>query len=160
LDYYRCDSESIGKQKVAFKEQIELANDSNHIRNNPKDQTRNAYSDALDILKKHSKVKGNVHFFAADWETAKYFLDFGFTLSFTGVITFTEDYDEIIKNTPLDMILSETDSPFVAPIPFRGARNEPSYVIEVVKKIAKVKKLSEEEIAKAIISNARRVFNI
>jgi len=165
LDYYRCTPDSISKQKKSFIEQIELANEFNkplmlHIRNNPEDKTHNAYLDALDILKKYSKVKGDVHFFAGTWEEAKGFLDFGFTLSFTGVITFTGDYDEIIRNTPLDMIMSETDSPYVTPIPYRGKRNEPSYVREVVKKIAKIKNLSEKEVAEAIMANARRLFGI
>jgi len=165
LDYYRCTRETILKQKNAFIEQIELANEFGkalmlHIRNNPKDKTFNAYTDALDILKQYSKVKGDVHFFAGTPDEAKGFLDFGFTLSFTGVITFTNDYDEVIKNTPLDMILSETDAPYVTPTPHRGKRNEPYYVKEVVKKIASVKGMDEFEVAKAIINNARRVFGI
>ncbi len=165
LDYYRCDTESIEKQKKAFIEQIELANEFNkplmlHIRNNPKDQTFNAYKDSLEILKQHSKVKGDVHFFAGSWEDARNFLDFGFTLSFTGVITFTHDYDEVIKNTPLEMIMTETDSPYVTPVPYRGKRNEPVYVREVVKRIAEIKGLPEAEVAEAIIQNAKRVFGI
>src|SRR3989338_2373621 len=125
LDYYRCTEESISKQKQAFIGQIELANEFNkplmlHI--------RQAYQDAFEILKAHAKVKGNVHFFAGTTEEAKAFLDFGFTLSFTGVITFTHDYDEVIKNTPLNMIMSETDAPYVAPVPYRGRRNEHVYV--------------------------------
>lgn len=165
LDYYRCDEESIKKQKKAFIEQIKIANEFNkplmlHIRNNSENKTPNAYFDVLDILQEHSKVKGDVHFFAGTWKEAKAYLDFGFTLSFTGVITFTHDYDEIIKNTPLDMIMSETDSPYVSPIPYRGKRNEPSYVNQVVKKIAEIKKLPEAEVAKAIITNAKRVFAI
>ncbi|KKQ20379.1 MAG: Hydrolase, TatD family [Candidatus Nomurabacteria bacterium GW2011_GWA1_37_20] len=165
LDYYRCTPESIEKQKQAFIKQIELANEFNkplmlHIRNYPADKSKSAYKDSLEILKKYSKVKGNVHFFAGTVEEAKSFLDFGFTLSFTGVITFTHDYDEIIKNAPLDMIMSETDSPYVAPIPFRGRRNEPSYVKQVVKKIAEIKNLPEEQIAQTLIANAKRVFAI
>jgi TatD DNase family protein len=165
LDYYRCDEESILKQKEALVAQIELANEVNkplmlHIRNNPEDKYKNAYFDVLDLLKKYAKVKGDVHFFAGGLEEAKAFLDFGFTLSFTGVITFTKDYDEVIKNTPLEMIMTETDSPYVAPIPHRGKRNEPSFVREVVKKIALIKGLPEDEVAKAIISNAKRVFGI
>lgn len=176
LDYYRCDSESIAKQKKALIEQIELANEFNkplmlHIRNNPKkihpaingtpqEGNPNAYFDALDLIKEHSKVKGDVHFFAGNWEEAKAFLDFGFTLSFTGVITFTEDYDQVIKNTPLDMIMTETDCPYVAPVPHRGKCNEPSYVKEVVKKIAEIKNLPEEEVAEAVVANAKRVFGI
>ena len=157
LDYFRIEPSSIDTQKKIFIEQIELANETNkplmlHI--------RNAYEDSLEILKRHAKVKGNVHFFAGKWEEAKAFLDFGFTLSFTGVITFTHDYDEVIRNIPLSMIMSETDSPYVSPVPYRGKRNEPVYVREVVKKIAEIKNLSEKEVAEAIIANAKRVFGI
>lgn len=172
LDYYRMEEESIEKQRSALIAQIELANEFNkpimlHIRNNPENKTRNAYFDALEILKEHLDVKGlpagrrgDVHFFAGGVEEAKAFLDFGFTLSFTGVITFTTNYDEVIKNTPLDMIMTETDCPYVTPVPYRGKKNEPMYVKEVVKKIALVKGLSEEEVASAIIQNAKRVFGI
>ena len=165
LDYYRCDDESIARQKEAFIAQIELANEFHkplmlHIRNNPEDKSKNAYFDALELLKKHAQVKGDVHFFAGGLPEAQAFLDFGFTLSFTGVITFTHDYDEVIKNTPLEMIMTETDSPYVAPVPYRGKRNEPVYVREVVKKIAEIKNLPEEKVAQAIISNAKRVFGL
>ena len=167
LDYFHIEAGSIEKQKEAFIEQIKLANEVEkplmlHIRDaRPNgDSSGRAYADVLKILKKYSKVKGNVHFFAGGIENAKAFLDYGFTLSFTGVITFTHDYDEIIKNTPLDMIMSETDSPYVTPVPYRGKRNEPSYVKEVVKKIAEIKNLPEKEVAKAIIANAKRVFRI
>ena len=172
LDYYRCNEDSILRQKQIFIEQIEIANEFNkplmlHIRNNEESELilgnkgiYNAYTDALELLKEHSKVKGNVHFFAGSWAEAHAFLNFGFTLSFTGVITFARDYDEVIKNTPLDMIMSETDSPYVTPAPYRGKRNEPLYVREVVKKIAQIKNLPEEEVAEAIIANAKRVFGI
>ncbi len=172
LDYYRCTEDTISKQKKAFVEQIELANEFNkplmlHIRNNQKQElitgregTPSAYFDAFALLEEHSKVKGDVHFFAGNWEEAKAFLDFGFTISFTGVITFTHDYDEVIRNTPLDMIMTETDSPYVSPVPYRGKRNEPSYVREVVKKIAEIKNLPEAEVAQAILRNAQRVFGL
>lgn len=175
LDYYRCTPETIAKQKEAFIEQINLANEFNkplmlHIRNNPQPHPNpllegegkmlNAYSDALEILKEHAKVKGDVHFFAGTLEDAKGFVDFGFTLSFTGVVTFTHDYDEVVRQTPLDMIMSETDSPYITPIPYRGKRNEPVYVIEVVKKIAEIKGLSVEEVATQLVANAKRVFGI
>jgi TatD DNase family protein len=81
-------------------------------------------------------------------------------LSFTGVITFTTDYDEVIKATPLDMIMTETDAPYVTPAPHRGKRNEPVYVREVVKKIAKIKEMPEDVVAKMLLANARRVFGI
>ena len=165
LDYYRCTPETIEAQKKAFIEQIELVNEFNkplmlHIRNNPEDKTLNAYADSLEILKQYAKVKGDVHFFAGTWEDAKGFIDFGFTLSFTGVLTFTHDYDEVVRNIPLDMIMSETDSPYITPVPYRGKRNEPLYVSEVTKKIAEIKGLPLEEVAEAIIAYAKRVFGI
>ena len=157
LDYYRLEEDTKQKQVEAFVEHIELANRLGkplmlHI--------RNAYADALEVLKAHAKVKGDVHFFAGNWEEAKQFLDFGSTLSFTGVLTFTHDYDEVIKNTPIDMILTETDAPYVAPVPYRGKRNEPAYVVEVVKKIAEIKGLDVEETREQIIKNAQKVFKI
>lgn len=165
LDYYRCTPETIQKQKEAFVAQIELANEFNkplmlHIRNNPEDKTKNAYSDALQILKQYAKVKGDVHFFAGSMEDARAYLEFGFMLSFTGVVTFARDYDEIVKYVPIDRIMSETDSPYVSPKPYRGKRNEPMHVKEIVKKIAEIKNLNEEYVAKAIIANAKGVFGL
>lgn len=165
LDYYHMDFESMEKQKSAFIEQVELANEFGkplmlHIRNNRSGNAHSAYFDALEILKTYSKVKGNVHFFAGSLEEAKAFIDFGFTLSFTGVITFTGDYDAVIRNTPLDMIMTETDTPYVTPVPHRGKRNEPVYVKEVVKRIAEIKGMTEEEVAQAVIDNAKRVFTL
>jgi len=172
LDYYRCDEDSVAKQREAFIAQIELANELGkplmlHIRNNPDHKDRDAYMDALEILKEHAKVKGDVHFFAGNLEHAKAFLDFGFTLSFTGAITYPPkkdgsgtNYEKIIRETPLDMIMTETDSPYVSPVPYRGKKNEPAYVSEVVKRIAEIKGLSEEEVATQILANAKRVFSL
>lgn len=170
LDYFHCNTDAIEKQKKTFREHVSLSQETKkplmlHIRNGSTSSPQvipklNAYQDALEILKEFTGVKGDVHFFAGTWEDAKVFLDIGFTLSFTGVITFTHDYDEVIRNTPLDMIMSETDSPYVAPVPHRGKRNEPVYVREIVKRIAEIKSLPEEEVAKAIVANAKRVFGI
>ncbi len=157
LDYYRLSKESAEKQKEVFVEQIELANTVEkplmlHI--------RNAYRDAYDILKSHAKVRGNAHFFAGTWEEAKLFLDLGFTISFTGVITFAGQYDDVVRNTPLSMILSETDAPYVTPIPHRGKRNEPVHVAEVVRRIALLKSLPFEDVRQALAANARKVFSL
>ncbi len=167
LDYFRLEADTKEAQKKAFVEQIELANRLGkplmlHIRSAPHSlgDTGNAYDDALDILKAHAKVKGDVHFFAGDWAVAKRFLDFGFTLSFTGVITFTHDYDEVIKNAPLDMLLSETDAPYVTPAPHRGKRNEPVHVEQVVRRIAEIKGERLERTQEQVLSNAERVFGI
>ena len=157
LDYYRLEPETAAKQKESFIAQIELALELGkplmlHI--------RNAYGEALEILRARPGARGDVHFFAGTLDEAREFLDLGFTLSFTGVITFARDYDEIIRNTPLDMILSETDCPYVAPAPFRGKRNEPSYVSEVVKKIAEIKNLDFEICRTALLQNALSFANI
>ncbi|HVU75319.1 MAG TPA: TatD family hydrolase [Candidatus Paceibacterota bacterium] len=157
LDYYRIDESTKETQIKAFVEQIEVANTLDkplmlHI--------RNAYDDALEVLKVHAKVRGDVHFFAGDWDIAKQFLDLGFTLSFTGVLTFTHDYDEIVKNTPLDMLLSETDAPYITPVPFRGKRNESAYIPYIVEKIAEIRGEDTEKVAAQLLENARRVFKI
>ena len=167
LDYFRLEEKTKKVQSEAFVQQIELANKLEkplmlHIR--PALQSLgdggNSYEDALEIIKAHAKVKGNVHFFAGDWDTAKRFLEFGFTLSFTGVITFTHDYDDVVRNTPLDMLLSETDAPYVTPVPHRGKRNEPAYVTEVVRAIAKVRGEDNDMVAVQLMENTKRVFNL
>lgn len=163
LDYYRNDESTKQMQKEIFVQQIELANKIGkplmlHIR--ATQGTMNAYEDALELVKSHAKVSGDVHFFAGDWNIARQFLDIGFTLSFTGVLTFTHDYDEVVRNTPLDSILSETDAPYITPVPHRGKRNEPVYVVEVVKAIARIKGAGEEEIAHHIRANVRRMYAI
>ena len=126
---------------------------------------RNAYDEVLDILKSYKreagdKLRGNVHFFAGTVEQARKFFDLGFTISFTGVITFTRDYDEVIKFAPKGKIMSETDAPFVAPEPHRGKRNEPIYVIEVVKKMAKIREVSEDDMRKMLLETAEKTFAI
>jgi TatD DNase family protein len=172
LDYFHLNEESIKKQKQALITQIELANEVGkplmiHVRNNYEDESRNAYADILEILKQHAKIVGVIHFFEGSLENAKDFIALGFMISFTGAITYPPrknkrncDYEGIIKNISLNMILTDTDSPYMAPVPYRGKRNEPVYVKEIVKKIAEIKNLPEEEVAKAIIANARRIFGI
>ncbi len=172
LDYYHFNPENVEKQKEAFIEQIEFANEVGkplmlHLRNNYENLDYNAYNDALEIIRKYAKVKGDVHSFEGTLEDAKNFIDFGFTVSFTGAITYpprkkgwTCNYEEIIKNIPLDMIMTDTDCPYLTPVPHRGERNEPLYVSLVAKRIAEIKGLPLEEVAKTIVSNSKRVFDI
>ena len=173
LDYFRLDEETKKVQTEAFVAQIELANKVNkplmlHIRSGKPvrpdggngEVANNAYGDALELLKAHAKVQGDVHFFAGSWETAKKFLDLGFTLSFTGVITFAKDYEEVIRNTPLNMLLSETDAPYVTPAPHRGKRNESMYIPDIVRKMAEIKSLSEDDVAAQLLQNAKRAFKL
>jgi TatD DNase family protein len=165
LDYYHADKmgqEIILRQKENFEKQINFAIENDlpimiHC--------RDAYDDVLDILKKFktkagSKLRGNIHFYAGTIEQAKQFLHLDFDISFTGVITFAKQYKELVKFVPLDRIHSETDCPYVAPIPFRGQRNEPSFSIEVVKKIAEIKNEDFEKVRTNLIQNARRLFRI
>jgi len=162
LDYYHLDDESKDKQETAFLSMINLANEVNkplmlHIRNG---SGKSAYNDAYQILRQHAKVKGDLHFFAGSIEEARPFLDLGYSFSFTGVITFARNYDEMIRYIPLDRIMSETDCPYVSPIPYRGKRNEPANVIEVVKTIAKIKGENEEVVREQIINNANDFFKV
>jgi TatD DNase family protein len=163
LDYFHGKIEDRPRQVEVFEKQIALANEVKkplmlHIRNGLKEG--NAYADAIEILKKHSKVHGNVHFFAGSLQDAHEFIKIGFKLSFTGVLTFARNYDEIIKNIPLNMIMSETDAPFVAPIPYRGQRNEPSYVIEVIHRIAQIRGETVDKVGKQLLENAKEVFKL
>ncbi len=173
LDYYHMSQDSLGKQKQAFIDQIKLANELNlplmlHIRNSDELLDTNAYRDTLDIIKQYAKVKGVIHFFAGTLEDAQAFVDFGFYISFAGVITYPPkkndprkiNYEETIKALPLDKILADTDSPYVAPVPHRGGRNEPVYVKDIVSKIAQIKGLDESTVATQIVQNAKNLFKI
>lgn len=170
LDYYHMNEDSIEKQKVAFISQIELANELGlplmlHVRNHSTDKTHNAYFDVYELLKKYSKVKGVSHFFAGTVDDMKRFVELGICISFAGPITYKPkpeicDYMSVIKETPLEMIMADTDSPYVAPVPYRGKRNEPVYVKEIVKKIAEIKGMEEKEVSMAILNNIKSLFSI
>jgi len=163
FDYYRVDKETKARQEEAFIGQIELANELNkalmlHIR--PSDGTVDAYEDALSVLRQHARVLGNVHFFAGTYDVAKKFWDMGFTTSFTGVITFASQYDEVVRQAPLDMLHAETDAPYVTPKPHRGTRNEPSHVHLVYERIAELRGEDPEMVRQQLLENAKRVFGI
>jgi len=171
LDYYRMEHEGWNteqkKQEEAFRSQIELAIEVRkplmlHIRNG---KDRSAYNDAFSVLDSYSmlhapSLRGNLHFYAGSIDEAKPFLDRGFTFSFTGVITFAKEYAELVRYLPLDRILSETDAPYVAPVPYRGTRNEPLYVEEVVKTIAFIKNEKLETVRDRLLKNAETLFDI
>ena len=166
LDYYLMDDDArqaaIAKQTDAFYAQIEL---SKEVRKPLMIHSRDAFSDTLDILKATGAKEGVAHSFIRTIDDARAFLDMGFYFTFAGNITFKPradkpSADEVIKFIPIDRILSETDAPYLAPVPYRGKRNEPAYVIEVVKKLAQLKNVSTEEMADAIAKNAKQVFEI
>jgi len=127
--------------------------------------TRDAHIETIKTLeekkKEHGeKLRGNIHFFSGDIELAKKYIELGFTISFTGVITFADQYDDVIREIPLEYMMSETDSPFVAPEPYRGKRNNPLYVKEIVKRIVEIKGVDEKETKKILVNNAVKFFGI
>lgn len=161
LDYYRLGEGTKKIQKEVFIKQIELA----FVVKKPlMIHCRQAYSDLLRILHAHSKIlnspPGITHFFSGDKEEAKKLLGMGFYFSFGGVITFTKDYDEVVKYIPLEKILLETDAPYVPPTPYRGKRNEPVYVAEVAARLAELKNISLEEAAAQTTENAQKIFSL
>ncbi|MHB1118315.1 MAG: TatD family hydrolase, partial [Minisyncoccota bacterium] len=174
LDYSRLnDSTDIldekDRQRALFEAQIDfaLAHDLPlmlHVRDSNK-MLADAHRDVLAILKKKKETAGvhlcgNVHFFSQTIEIAREYFALDFTISFTGVVTFSDEYNEVVRLAPLDCIMTETDCPYVAPIPYRGKRNEPIFVEEVVKKIAEIRGEDFETVRKATVANALRVFNI
>lgn len=163
FDYFRIDKETKVRQEEVFYAHIMLANEFGkplmlHVRDVAGEM--GAYEDALSMIKTYAKGRGNVHFFAGTYDIAKQFWDMGFTTSFTGVITFAHQYDEVIQSAPIEMLHAETDAPYVAPIPFRGKRNEPLHVREVYKRIAEIRGEDEENVRVALLKNAERVFGI
>jgi TatD DNase family protein len=163
LDFFRVTDESLRKkQEATFRAQIDLALELDlplmlHV--------REAYDEALAILAEYKtkvgdKLRGDFHFFAGDIHTAQKILDIGFTMSFTGVITFAREYEKLIKYIPLDKMLSETDCPYVTPVPNRGKGNEPLFVRDIVSKIARIKGDDEEKIQAQLLENAFKLFQL
>lgn len=158
LDYhYEGDSREI--QQDAFRRQLELARECTlpviiH--------DREAHGDVLQILEDYPDVTGVIHCFSGSWEFAQELLKRGWHLGFTGVITFKNARRaiEVVENTPLHRLLIETDCPYMAPEPHRGRRNDPSYVPLMAAKIAEIKGIPIEEVARITTENAMRLFSI
>ena len=165
LDYFERGEEKLTEedlvvQERVFRHQIDLSIKYNkplmlHV--------RASYGKTLSILQEKFnnqplQYRGNAHFFAGTKEEAQAFLDLGFSVSFTGVITFAEQYRELVDFVPLDRMFAETDSPYVAPTPHRGKRNNPLFVIEIYKKIAEIKNVPLEEVVNTFAENARKYW--
>lgn len=169
LDYFRpaeVNEEVKSKQKEILLKHIELATEIDKpliIHARPSKGTQDAYHDLIKILKEvkvahGSAVRGDVHFFVGGISEAEALIALGFTISFTAVITFARDYDEVIKSVPLTSILSETDAPYVAPISRRRERNDPLAVIDVVAKIAEIRGELLETTRSTLLANAQNLF--
>ncbi|MEX0916939.1 MAG: TatD family hydrolase [Candidatus Paceibacterota bacterium] len=173
LDYYH-EKEEAGRRRQLeeFEKQIEFAVRHDkplmlHVRDPLRraSSEASAYDDALSLLSARKKIygdklRGNAHFFTASSDIAKRFYDIGFTTSFPGVITFAPETHDAVRYAPKDMILSETDAPYASPVPHRGERNEPSYVTDVVEKIAELRGGDIEKMKAQLVENAFRVLNL
>ncbi len=161
LDYF-YDHSPRDVQATVFRSQMELA----HTAKLPIIiHCRDAWDDCLALIEQHWRptgLAGILHCFTGTLDHAKRGLDMGFLISFAGNSTYpkTQNIREVAKEIPLDRMLIETDSPFLAPQPYRGKRNEPAYVVEVAKTLATVRNLAPEEIAAATAANFRRLFRI
>lgn len=125
--------------------------------------TREAREETIKLLNQYaSDSAGVLHCFTETWEMAKAAMDVGFYISFSGIVTFKNagDLREVVKKIPLDRMLVETDSPWLAPMPYRGKQNEPQYVYEVAQCIADIKNISIEALAEATTNNFYKLFQI
>jgi len=164
LDYYRIEQfadRTCGWQRTRFRRHIRAA------RRSAKPlviHTRSAAEDTLAIMREEAagEAGGVMHCFTETWETAKACLDLGFHISFSGIVTFrnAKDLHDVARRVPLDRMLIETDSPYLAPVPFRGKTNEPAYVKHVAEGIATLRGISVEEIAARTSENFFRLFRI
>lgn len=160
LDYYWMEDPKEVQAKV-FRRQIAIAKEMNlpisiH--------TRDAIEDTYSILKEENiqGIGGIMHSFSGNSEWMKKFLDLGMHISFSGVVTFKKaiELQEAAKVVPVDRLLVETDAPYLAPVPYRGKRNEPGYTRYVVEKIAELREQPFEEIAKQTTNNAHQLFRL
>lgn len=125
--------------------------------------TREARDETLGLIQEcaNQESAGVLHCFTESWEMAKAALDMNFYISFSGIITFrnAEELREVVKKVPLDRILVETDCPWLAPVPHRGKQNEPRYVVDVARQVAKLKNLELDQLAEITTGNFNRLFN-
>jgi TatD DNase family protein len=121
---------------------------------------RDAHAECAAILRTEKPTPGVIHCFTGDLAAARTYLDLGFDLSISGVVTYkkTEALAEAVRFAPLERLLVETDSPYLAPVPYRGKKNEPAYVVETARKVAELKGLPLEDVAEATSRNAARVY--
>ena len=161
MDYYRLEETTKARQLEALEAQMDL---SFELKKPLMIHCRNAFRDLIDFMTKNkSKLNdtpGIIHFFTGTPGDAEELKALGFYFSFGGVTTFTRDYDAAIKKIGLDRIVLETDAPYVTPTPFRGKRNEPSYLIHTAEAIGKVLEVSGEIVAEKTTENARKVLKI
>ena len=154
LDYHYNFSDPKAQQKI-YLEQLEMAHSLNlpvvvHCRKSDKD--------VLSGIQESNHGSGVIHCFGSNLEFANAILETGFHISFTGMITFVKELEEVVREVPLEKMMVETDSPYLSPKPHRGKQNEPAWVIHVAEKIAKLKDISVEEVAESTTKTACKLF--
>jgi len=157
LDYFHS-TDFIAEQKECFARHIQA---SKIVKKPVVVHTRSAKHDTVDIIRAEGSEHGILHCFTEDWETAKAVLDCGYYISFSGIVSFknAQDLRDVAKQVPLDRILIETDSPYLAPVPYRGKFNEPKYVPYVAKALSDVYDKPLEEIAFITTQNFENLLN-
>ncbi|MEZ2902052.1 TatD family hydrolase [Acinetobacter terrestris] len=158
LDYFHS-TDFIAEQKQCFARHIHA---SQAVKKPVVVHTRSAKHDTVDIIRAEKSTHGILHCFTEDWETAKAVLDCGYYVSFSGIVSFknAQDLRDVAKQVPLDRVLIETDSPYLAPMPYRGKSNEPKYVPYVAKALSDVYDKSVEEIAFITMQNFENLLNL
>lgn len=157
LDFYYEHSPKSTQYEV-FKRQMQLAHD---LKLPVEIHTREAESETKNILKEfRGKVSGLLHCFTGSYELATYALDMGFDISISGIITFKKSNDlcDTVRRLPKDRIHLETDAPYLAPVPMRGKKNEPAFLIHTAKKVAELLQINVNELMKQTEQNASRLF--
>lgn len=158
LDYY-YDLSPRELQQKWFKKQLQLAQELDlpivvH--------SRDACAQTFEIIKEHPDLRGVIHCFSGSKELAKEYVKRGFYIGIGGSLTFKNARKtvEVVQEIPIEFLLIETDSPYLAPVPHRGKRNDSSYLVHVVEKIADIKGITPEEVAKITMQNAKNLFKI
>jgi len=154
LDYHYNFSDPRDQRKV-YHEQLEMAESLNlpavvHCRQSD--------DDVLSGIQQSGHKSGVIHCFASNLDFAEKIMETGFLISFTGMITFATELEEVVNKIPLEKMMVETDSPYLTPKPFRGKQNEPAFVIHVAEKIAQLKEISINEVAETTTDTAYNLF--
>ena len=167
LDYY-YDHSPREHQKRAFAQQMEIAGHRRRpivIHCRPSEGSSNAWDDTLEMIESNwarTSLGGILHCFTGEWEHASRAMDCGFLISFAGNITFpkAEPIRQVAARVPLNNLLIETDAPFLAPVPYRGKRNEPAWVSRVADKLGEVCGIAAEQVASSTANNFFRFFGV
>jgi TatD DNase family protein len=159
LDYY-WDKTFAKEQQLVFEKQMQWGLDYDLPINI---HTRNAMGETIEMVKPFAKkgLKGIFHCFSGSKESAEQIIDMGFLLGLGGVLTYKNaGIAEAVADIPMEFLVLETDAPYLSPVPYRGKRNEPSFMIEVAKKLAEIKNLPLHEVGEITSGNAMRIFKM